>query len=59
MVPVRPTETDVTGHSRELSGFGATEDQIDMRDTIGQRIDKIGTKIEDMAGTGQIDAGGG
>jgi hypothetical protein len=42
-----------------LSGIGATEDQIDMRGTIGQRIDNKGTKVEDEAGTGQIDSSGG
>ena len=36
-----------------------TEEQVDMRATIGQRIDKKGTKIEDEAGTGQIDSEGG
>ena len=55
----RLTETNVTHQDRMLSGIGATEDQVDMRDTIGQRIDKIGTKVEDMAGTGQIDSSGG
>src|SRR5690349_7944135 len=32
------------------SGIGATEDQVDMRDTVGQRIDRKGTKLEDLAG---------
>jgi hypothetical protein len=45
--------------SRKLSGIGATEDQMDMRDTIPQRTDRLGTKIEDLAGTGDIDASGG
>src|SRR5258708_40300188 len=27
------------------SGFGATEEQVDMRDTVAQRIDRKGTKI--------------
>jgi hypothetical protein len=44
---------------RKLSGIGATEDQVDMRDTIPQRTDRFGTKIEDMAGTGNIDSSGG
>jgi hypothetical protein len=30
-----------------------------MRATIGQRIDKKGTKVEDEAGTGEIDSEGG
>ncbi len=44
---------------QKLSGIGATEDQMDMRDTIPQRNDKWGTKIEDMAGTGEVDSAGG
>jgi hypothetical protein len=45
--------------SRKLSGIGATEDQVDMRDTIPQRVDRVGTKIEDLAGTGVHDDFGG
>jgi hypothetical protein len=37
----------------------ATEDQVNMRDTVPQRTDRIGTKIEDEAGTGEIDSSGG
>jgi hypothetical protein len=59
MAPAGLTEANVTGHVRKLSGIGATEDQIDMRGTIGQRIDNKGTKVEDEAGTGQIDSSGG
>ena len=59
MAPTRLTETNVTSQIRKLSGIGATEDQMDMRGTIGQRIDQIGTKVEDEAGTGQIDSSGG
>ena len=44
---------------RKLSGIGATEDQVDMRDTVPQRIDRLGTKIEDLAGTGVHDDFGG
>jgi hypothetical protein len=47
------------GHERKLSGIGATEDQVDTRDTIPQRIDRKGTKVEDLAGTGQHDSPGG
>ena len=47
------------GHERKLSGIGATEDHMDSRDTIPQRIDRKGTKIEDLAGTGQHDSPGG
>jgi hypothetical protein len=59
MAPVGLTETNVKSQIRKLSGIGATEDQIDMRGTIGQRIDNKGTKVEDEAGTGQIDSSGG
>jgi hypothetical protein len=44
---------------RKLSGIGATEDQMNVRGAIPQRIDKKGTKIEDMAGTGEHDGSGG
>ena len=46
-------------HDRKLSGIGATEDQMNVRGAIPQRIDKKGTKIEDMAGTGEHDGIGG
>ena len=58
MAPARLTET-TKSQIRNLSGIGATEDQIDMRGTIGQRIDNKGTKVEDEAGTGEIDSSGG
>ena len=47
------------GHERKLSGIGATEENIDARATIPQRIDRKGTKVEDLAGTGQHDSPGG
>ena len=49
--PVRPEQ--------KLSALGATEDQMNMRATIGQRSDQVGTKIEDLAGTGSYEAPGG
>ena len=36
-----------------------TEDQVDMKDTVPQRIDQKGTKVEDKAGTGEHDSEGG
>jgi hypothetical protein len=45
--------------TRKLSGIGATEDQMDARATIPQRIDRLGTKVEDLAGTGEQDSPGG
>jgi hypothetical protein len=38
---------------------GATEDKVDMKDTVAQRVDSHGTKIEDVAGSGQHDSQGG
>ena len=36
-----------------------TEEQVDMKDTVPQRSDNKGTKIEDLAGTGEQDSKGG
>ena len=41
------------------SGFGATEENMDMKGTIGQRIDAKGTKLEDLGGVGGHDSKGG
>jgi hypothetical protein len=41
------------------SSVGATESTMDMKGTVGQRIDKKGTKLEDIAGTGEHDSKGG
>ena len=46
-------------HHQELSGIGATEQQMDLRNTVPQRIDNAGTKVEDLAGTGEQDSPGG
>ena len=40
-------------------GLGATEEQMNIRGSIPQRIDCKGTKVEDLAGTGKYDAQGG
>ena len=40
-------------------GMGATEEQVNLRAMVPQRTDKLGTKVEDLAGTGQQDALGG
>ena len=39
--------------------IGATEEQVNMRATVPQRIDSQGHKLEDMAGTGEHDSKGG
>jgi len=44
---------------QELSGIGAKETEMDLKDTVPQRIDKKGTKVEDLAGTGEHDSSGG
>ena len=46
-------------HQQELSGIGARESEMDIQNTIGQRIDDKGTKLEDLAGTGEGDSPGG
>jgi len=38
---------------------GATEDQVSMVGTVPERVNKHGTKIEDLAGTGEHDSMGG
>jgi hypothetical protein len=45
--------------TRKLSSIGATEDQVDLKDTVPQKIDQRGTKVEDIAGTGEHDSSGG
>ncbi len=45
------------GHAE--SALGATEDQMNMRGTVPQRIDRHGSKVEEMAGTGEQDSPGG
>ncbi len=57
-----PTPRDQTPpktKGQKGSGIGATEDQMDIRGTIPQRIDRKGSKIEDLAGTGEHDSSGG
>jgi hypothetical protein len=59
MAPVRHDGTEVKSQDRKLSGIGATEDQMDMQGTIPQRVDRLGTKIEDLGGVGGHDSSGG
>lgn len=60
MATGRPADAVLNRKSEQkLSDIGATEEQVDMRDTVPQRIDKKGTKIEDLAGTGEHDGSGG
>ena len=46
-------------HQQELSGIGARESEVDVKDTIPQHVDNKGTKLEDLAGTGEGDSPGG
>jgi len=48
--------------ARAGGGLGdrpATEDQVNMRATLPQRIDCHGSKVEELAGTGVLDSPGG
>jgi hypothetical protein len=56
---MRPAEAVLKNTEQKLSGIGATEDQMDMKGTIPQHSDRKGTKIEDLAGTGEHDSKGG
>jgi hypothetical protein len=58
-VPVLSAETLPKSTGRKPYDTGATEDQMTMAGTLPQRTDRIGTKIEDLAGTGEIDSSGG
>ena len=49
--------TMTAGHAE--SGWGATEDQMNMRGTVPPRIDRRGSKVEELAGTGEQDSRGG
>jgi hypothetical protein len=42
-----------------VRSVGATEEEVNMRWTVPQRIDSHGSKVEDIAGTGEQDAPGG
>jgi uncharacterized protein (DUF302 family) len=56
----RPLATSARTRPGTLpSAVGATEEQVNMRAALGQRIDCRGTKLEDEAGTGTHDAPGG
>jgi 3-isopropylmalate dehydrogenase len=49
----------VAKRAAALAEHPATEEQINMRAALAQRIDKQGTKIEELAGTGVPDTQGG
>jgi hypothetical protein len=51
--------TQAVGGGHAESGLGATEDQMNMRGAVPQRIDSRGSKVEELAGTGEQDSRGG
>jgi len=55
----RPKPVPPPKKKQKTSNIGATENQVDMKDTVPQRIDQKGTKVEDLAGTGEHDSEGG
>jgi hypothetical protein len=57
--PMKPGENPPKTKAEKLSHMGATEDQMDARGVVPQRIDRKGSKVEDMAGTGEHDSQGG
>jgi hypothetical protein len=59
MEPAAEPEKDPKTSQQKPSGIGATEDQMNARATVPQRIDSHGTKVEDLAGTGEQDSPGG
>jgi hypothetical protein len=59
MDPAAEPEKAPKTSEQKLSGIGATEDQMNSQGTVPQRVDSHGTKVEDLAGTGEQDSPGG
>ena len=59
MEPAAEPEKDPKTSQQELSDIGATEKQMNAQGTVPQRVDSHGTKVEDLAGTGEQDSPGG
>ena len=60
--PLEKVLRDTCRRMRHADPFlheGATESQMSERGQVAQRIDRRGTKIEDLVGTGKHDAPGG
>ncbi len=55
----RPGSTAHARSAAQAAGPGATEGMVNARGSIPQRIDCRGTKVEELAGTGQHDSQGG
>jgi hypothetical protein len=47
------------GAPRAKVALGASEEQVNLRLTVPQRVDSQGSKVEDIAGTGGHDSQGG
>ncbi|MGD0201090.1 MAG: DUF302 domain-containing protein [Bryobacteraceae bacterium] len=54
-----PAASRAAAAAQHGGGLGATEEQMNVRGSIPQRIDCHGTKVEDLGGTGEHDAKGG
>jgi len=52
MAPPKPAATVVKHDPGKPSDPKSTEEQVDVRGAVGQRIDNKGSKIEDEAGDG-------
>jgi hypothetical protein len=59
MDPTAEPKKDPKASQQKLSGIGATENQMNSQGTVPQRLDSHGTKVEDLAGTGEQDSPGG
>jgi hypothetical protein len=57
--PSEPPSSSSGSSKSAGSNIGATDNQVDMKDTVAQRVNSEGTKIEDIAGTGKHDSQGG
>ena len=57
--PITDTDSRTRQPRRGAGNVGATEDQVSMVGTLPERTNGRGTKIEDLAGTGQHDSLGG
>ena len=59
--PKQPsTGSETASKSQKIyASIGATEDQVNFVATVPARVNRHGTKIEDLAGTGEHDSLGG
>jgi hypothetical protein len=58
-VPVADSKGPRQSRAASASNVGATEEKVNMAATVPEHVDKKGTKLEDIAGTGQHDSLGG